>query len=28
VPFGYYPYGYYDDYGDNGCQSLDGYGCE
>jgi hypothetical protein len=28
VPFGYYPYGYYDDYGDTGCQSLDGYGCE
>jgi hypothetical protein len=28
VPFGYYPYGYDDYYGDNGCQSLDGYGCE
>jgi hypothetical protein len=28
VPFGYYPYGYYDDNGDNGCRSLDGYGCE
>src|SRR5439155_24927027 len=27
-PFGYYPYRYYYDYGENGCQSLDGYGCE
>jgi hypothetical protein len=28
VPFGYYPFGYDNDYGDNGCQSQDGYGCE
>jgi hypothetical protein len=31
VPFGYYPYGYYGDYGsssNNGCVSLDAYGCE
>jgi hypothetical protein len=28
VPFGYYPYTHDDYYGDNGCQSLDGYGCE
>ena len=31
VPFGCYPYGYYGDYGsssNNGCVSLDAYGCE
>jgi hypothetical protein len=31
VPFGYYPYGYYGDSGsssNNGCVSLDAYGCE